>query len=47
MAPLEYQMFPSQFKHCMLAELNLLIEKITHHFMVNGFLRLIIIKAFF
>lgn len=28
MAHLEYQMFPSQFKHCMLVELNLLIEKL-------------------
>ncbi len=28
MTHLEYQMFPSQFKHCMLAELNLLIEKL-------------------
>ena len=46
MTPLEYQMFPSQFKHCMLAELNLLMKN-SHHFTVNGFLRLIIIKAFF
>ncbi len=28
MTHLEYQMFPSHFKHCMLAELNLLIEKL-------------------
>ena len=28
MTHLEYQMFQSQFKHCMLAELNLLIEKL-------------------